>query len=54
MRHTDRVRPIFYVNGDVENRIKDCICGSDNKYVARFRDIPIRCVDEIRSDEARV
>lgn len=52
---SERVRPIFYVTGDVENLLSDAIGSrADGPYVGYFRNIPIRRVDELRSDEARV
>ena len=51
---SENVRPIFYVNGDVENRIKDRFPEIGTPYYGSFRNIPIRRVDELRSDEARV
>lgn len=47
----DRLRPMFYVNKDVANRLKDA---NDSEYPVKFGDIPIRVVDELRNDEVRV
>lgn len=54
-QRSDSLRPIFYVNGDVEGRIADAVGNRlDGPYRCHLRGIPVRRVDELRSDEARV
>lgn len=51
LSRTGRLRPMFYVNRDVANRLKDA---NDGEYPTTFRETPIRVVDELRNDEVRV
>ena len=46
----ENLRPMFYVTKDVENRLKDDV----SKHVERFSGVPIRVIEELRSDEARI
>jgi hypothetical protein len=56
VRCNESLRPIFYINRDVQARLKDYGPGDPlvSSDLSAFRGIPIRVVDELRSDEARV
>ena len=59
MRRDVQLRPIFYVNEDVDKRLADvgrslAVSAGLAANLSSFRNVPIRVVRELRGDEARV